>query len=107
CAIPENNCGSGLPSCQSISVITNTEKLGITKNLRVFPNPTNGVFTVQSDFNEMIEVQIMDVLGKQVYQSHNIIKGTNEIDASPLSKGMYILKFEINGKPTLERLIIK
>jgi hypothetical protein len=82
------------------------EESFLSNNLTIFPNPTNGVFTIQSDLNQNIEVKIMDVSGKQVYQIHDISKGTNEIDASGLSKGVYLLKFETDDKQGVKRMII-
>jgi Zn-dependent metalloprotease len=88
------------------STTVGIEESFLSNNLTVFPNPTNGVFTIQSDNDQNIEVLIMDVLGKQVYQTYVISKGTNEIDASSLSKGVYLLKFEMDKKQGVKRLII-
>ncbi|MFT4849814.1 MAG: Zn-dependent metalloprotease [Sediminicola sp.] len=82
------------------------EESFLSNNLTVFPNPTNGIFTIQSDNDQNIEVKIMDVLGKQIYHTHVISKGINQIDASSLSKGVYLLKFEMDEKQGLKRLII-
>ena len=88
------------------STTVGIEESVLSNNLTVFPNPTNGVFTIQSDNDQNIQVKIMDVLGKQIYQTHIISKGTNEINASSLSKGVYLLKFEMDEKQGVKRLII-
>jgi len=78
----------------------------INQNLKVFPNPTNGMFTVSSEFDETVTLEILDVLGKQVLKTYNLNKGTNQINASELSKGVYLMKFNIGGNSYTERLII-
>ena len=82
------------------------EESFLSKELTVYPNPTNGVFSIQSDINDNIEVKIMDILGRQVYKTRVIIKGVNEIDATSLSSGFYILQFEMNEQKAIKRLII-
>ena len=82
------------------------EDTNLSNNLKIYPNPTDGVFTIESGIEKNIEVWIMDVLGKQIYSSHTISKGNNSIDASGLSEGVYFLKFEMESKHMIKRLII-
>ena len=78
----------------------------VKQNLKVFPNPTNGMFTVNSEFDENVTLEILDVLGKQVLKTYKLNKGTNQINASELSKGVYLMKFNVGGNSYTERLII-
>lgn len=69
----------------------NTEKINVVKNdINVYPNPTNGIFTIYS-FNANFEVNAFDINGKKVYSGKY---NTNEakIDFSSLPKGIYLLK---------------
>lgn len=99
-----NNCSS---QSASVSVtVTGIEEVFLKKNLKIFPNPTDGIFTINSDFDETITFQILDVLGKQVLKTYNLNKGTNQINASELSKGVYLMKFQIGVNIYTERLIL-
>ena len=60
--------------------------------LKIYPNPTNGIFTIQSYFDTAITGKIYDVLGKEVLKSLSIINGMNTIDIANLPKGIYLLK---------------
>jgi Zn-dependent metalloprotease len=60
--------------------------------LKIYPNPTNGIFTIQSFFDNAITGKIYDVLGKEVLKSLSIINGMNTIDIANLPKGIYLLK---------------
>jgi len=75
----------------------NSSKLGVNEfyfdnKLKIYPNPTNGIFTIQSFFENSITAKIYDVLGKQVLKSLSINNGMNTIDMTDLPKGIYLLK---------------
>ena len=89
----------------------NSTTLGINdfslnENIKIYPNPTSGIFSIQSTLDENIKVQIFDILGKQVLKSIIINKGINTIDASELSKGIYQLKFNNEKGSSTQKLII-
>lgn len=73
------------------------------KNFRIYPNPNNGNFTLESvhvgNFN------IQDMSGKLV-KSGIVQKGKNYVSAS-LKPGVYVIVFISDGKKTSEKLIIK
>lgn len=75
----------------------NSTKLGVNEfyfdnKLKIYPNPTNGIFTIQSFFENSITAKIYNVLGKQVLKSLSINSGMNTIDMTYLPKGIYLLK---------------
>jgi uncharacterized delta-60 repeat protein len=73
----------------------------------VFPNPTTGIFTIQSSYDNSVSVQLFDILGKQILKSYIINKGANTINASDLSKGIYLLKLNNEQGSSTQKLIIK
>jgi len=83
------------------------EDLG-SKNIKVFPNPTNGIFKL--DFSDALlencEIKIINSSGQIVYENKandNIVK----IDLSGNSKGIYILFLEATDFKGVEKLILK
>ena len=62
--------------------------------ISLFPNPSNGVFNVSSGFNSPLTLSILDVLGQETFRTYTINNGDNQIDASFLAKGIYLLKFD-------------
>jgi Zn-dependent metalloprotease len=78
----------------------------IMPNIKLYPNPTNGLFNVQSEFKENAALDILDVLGKQVLKTFEINKGSNQIDASDLNKGVYLIKFKFGNSYQIKRLVI-
>ena len=82
-------------------------ELDLSNKLTVFPNPTNGEFSVESNLNESVDFEIFNLLGEQVYKSHSISKGVNKIDVRDFSSGVYILKFKVNKQQIIKRLVIE
>ena len=80
----------------------NLEKLGIS----IYPNPSNGLFTIKSDFEGSVTYEIIDIMGKQINKTEKLIKGENTIDASSFNKGLYLIKFELESGYYVEKLII-
>lgn len=60
-------------------------------SLKLYPNPTNDKLTVEAD-NEIIEITLIDVLGKR-YKIENVNPSTkSEINIAHLPTGIYIIK---------------
>lgn len=72
--------------------------------LELYPNPSNGVITINSSANET-ELEILNVLGENVY-SGKLIKGKNVIDLKSINSGSYLVKLSSNGTISTSRLII-
>ncbi len=70
-------------------------KITELNNVQIYPNPTNNVFTVNGNPEELAEIKITNALGQEVT---NLIYITHEngstllIDLSNLSQGLYYVK---------------
>ncbi len=74
-------------------------------NFSIYPNPlTSGKLYVNSNNNTEKQIQIFDVLGKQVFKT--TLKG-RELNLSKLTAGIYILKVLEDGKTATRKLVIK
>ncbi|MDC9723448.1 MAG: T9SS type A sorting domain-containing protein, partial [Urechidicola sp.] len=72
----------------------------------VYPNPVNaGEFTIRSMSNLERNVQIYDMLGKQVYNRQ--VQANERVQVSNLNSGIYILKVEEDGNTATRKLIIE
>ncbi|MBK7958709.1 MAG: T9SS type A sorting domain-containing protein [Bacteroidetes bacterium] len=77
------------------------------KNFKIHPNPNHGIFEVQSIFDKDVNMEVYDAIGKQFYRSITLIKGTNSIDLSNLSKGIYTIVLGEGNNSYFEKIIIK
>lgn len=99
--------GQGWTANYTSTITTGIDEALLKANFNFYPNPTVGIFTVNSGFENPATIEIFDVLGKQVLSTFKIHKGENQIDASELSKGIYMIKFKIGDGYHSERLVIK
>jgi hypothetical protein len=75
---------------------TSTNIATITNDvLRIYPNPTTGQITVESEKSKTESIEIYDIVGKKL-STFNFQLSTNEINISHLANGMYFLK--VDGK---------
>lgn len=59
--------------------------------ITLYPNPTSGIFTIESTSAKLTSIKIMNVLGECVYQSE-IRNSKSEINLTGVSKGIYFLQ---------------
>jgi PKD repeat protein len=72
--------------------------------IRVFPNPSNGSFTVQSDgINEAINIEISNPLG-EIVRSLVSIKSETEVNLP--ASGMYLLRIYNESFSTIKKVIV-
>ena len=87
-----------LPNFLSVGKIENKSVM------KIYPNPTNiGQITIDSPENGYINVQVYDVLGKQVKKETLTSKVFSVFDLIP---GLYIMQITQNGSFTTEKLMI-
>ena len=63
----------------------------------VYPNPSNGVFTIDNQNNETYDVVVTDIVGKVVYNSVITNLTNKSIDLSKVEAGVYSIEFKNDG----------
>lgn len=84
--------------------------LGIDDNnatpIKVYPNPvTNYIFNIETQFNHLVQLNIMDISGRIVHKE-KLIKKNNEITLDGISEGMYFIQLLDNGLIVHQQKII-
>lgn len=73
-------------------------------NLSIYPNPvSNGIVNIETALNGSVEVEIFNLLGKQVI-STEISNGSLNVTA--LQSGVYLMKINQNGNSVTKKLIV-
>ena len=75
--------------------------------IRIYPNPSNGIFSVALANNTLIlEYQVYNTLG-QVVASGTVRESDNSIDMSSKANGVYVIKFNgaTNNTITTHRIV--
>ncbi len=82
--------------------VLNCDSIINTMGLKIFPNPTNGLFYVQSDVP--LQLEVFYTLGELIL-SKKLIDPKNEIDLSTFADGFYILKLTHAADTKIYKLI--
>ena len=79
------------------------------KNLLLFPNPTEGRFTIQSNLllNSTTTLQVFTILGQEIYSEKiNQMGYQYQLDLSSFEKGNYIITLSNEDERVSEKLVV-
>lgn len=83
----------------------NTKNFNAIDGLKMYPNPVSGNnLYFESNANTAKQVQVYDVLGKQVI---NTTVNNNSLNVANLNAGVYIVKITEEGKTATRKLVVK
>lgn len=78
-----------------------------TQQLSIYPNPSNGTFTVSSNLSQSVSIEIIDATGRLIASYPNITNGKTEIDIENVSSGIYFIKFKVDERVGTQKLMIR
>ena len=83
----------------------------LASSMSVYPNPTQGMFTVSISNAEAADMtlELVNISGQTVYRNEvkSVYSYTEEIDASAFAKGVYYLKVNDGKEVHYDKLVIK
>ncbi len=90
-----NNCSSvaGLNVRLNTCTGVNEQSSGLDGLVSVYPNPSNGIFTVAMEFDGNKNLQVINALG-QVLQELNTLNRDEKINILDLAKGIYFVQIK-------------
>jgi hypothetical protein len=101
--ITQNNC-TDTSACM-IEVTVGINSFIAINGISIYPNPSNGNFSIETSKLEKQTMQVFDVNGKLVL-SQTIQMGKTNIEASTLAEGVYSINITHNGGVERRRLVI-
>ncbi|HRH59984.1 MAG TPA: peptidoglycan DD-metalloendopeptidase family protein, partial [Chitinophagaceae bacterium] len=110
-----NNNTKSFDKEQTAVVANNAATNNAGKNangLRIFPNPSSGIFTMQFSSNKIGDatVTIKNMMGQIVYalpQQKNILQLNRQINLSNMPKGIYIVEVNTGMERITEKVLIQ
>ncbi|MFI5141369.1 MAG: T9SS type A sorting domain-containing protein, partial [Bacteroidia bacterium] len=85
--------------------VTGIEQIGFKDaTVSVYPNPTNGQFTIETNTIDKQTIQIVDLNGRLVF--NEAITGTTTVDATNLNEGVYTLTLKTVDRIMNKKLVI-
>ncbi|MBK9413270.1 MAG: T9SS type A sorting domain-containing protein [Bacteroidetes bacterium] len=73
-------------------LVTGISGISSFRNLSVYPNPSNGVFSISTDFVQIKSCKLFSLDGKMIQSFH--VSNFSKVDIGDLSPGVYI--FEVS-----------
>ena len=103
-----NSIGTSYGADSSFTTTTVGIKENDANKIGIYPNPSNGKFTINVEKFNTGEIRIYTMVGSLIL-SQEINKANNEFDLSGNGKGMYFIQYinSKSGKSWTEKLIIK
>jgi hypothetical protein len=96
--------------------VTQSEKAQVPeqddKEVAIYPNPSNGVFTISvaNLSAKKVELRILNVIGNEIHRetlSRADGQFSRTIDLSGKAKGLYYIKLETDNYSSVRRVVIK
>lgn len=100
--------GLAIEECGTMKkeVSTTVEDVEQNNTLKLYPNPTNGEVTIQTQFSDELEIEVNDQLGRTVLRK-TVSGSNNKIDLSGQSKGIYFVKIKTGENYEIKKLILE
>ena len=73
----------------------------------IFPNPSNGIFTVTTESIDPCIILIDNILGQEIYFDNYNGLNSKTIDLSQFDKGVYMIKVKYDNKVLVKQLIVE
>lgn len=107
--LDENNCVNTASACVSVSVGMGVGPGGTpVADMRVYPNPNGGTFTVELELQGLVSLQVFDAGGalvhNEVFQASGN-KTQRTLDLSGLARGGYTVQVS-NGEGVVSQVVV-
>ncbi len=99
----EDTCGTDSTSQEIKIRITSSNSIINEKTYKIYPNPTSSSVTIDSKSN--LDIRIISVLGKVVYEGNIIKEKSKRINMEHLANGSYFIELERNGKKSTHTIL--
>jgi len=87
------------------------EQVSFNGKLSIYPNPTNGMFTIEMNDvkKDVYSIKISNVLGQKVFTNSQLVNGIykENINLSTLKNGVYFIEIKNTTSTITERIIVE
>ncbi len=107
----QNSCKSMSNPIAVTGCGTSVNDMPFLAELDLFPNPSNGVFTIsfKSESINQVEIAFLNLLGEKIYENHFVLSNGDlktELNLSSVAKGLYLVRIIANSKSVYRKIII-
>ena len=102
-AVTSNGCTGS--ATQSIIVENCNSLEEQTLSYSIYPNPSNGVFTIKTSAE--VSVTILSLDGRKLIDKQVLTAGTSSLDCSDFAKGQYVILLTTEKSSSIEKIILE
>lgn len=102
CLTVTNAAGCENIYCETITITGIGVRENAALNFNVYPNPSNGNFTIESN-TQVMRITVKDLIGKNVY-SKNVNAYNTQITLEDVQNGFYFIEIETAGGKAVKRV---
>lgn len=84
---------------------TEERSSGQAEGIRVFPNPNNGIFTLETPSDTEKDILLFDAMGKLVFQKRKTRDTVHQIDLGAYPKGVYLVQVSDGAGRVVKRVV--
>jgi hypothetical protein len=77
----------------------------LTHSISIFPNPSNGNFTIKNNFAPNFEIVIFNSLGQKIYRREKINEIAFDVDLNNQPNGIYLVQIISDGKVYSQKIL--
>lgn len=101
-----NHASMGMKGTIIVQNPTGIAENQLNENISIYPNPSNGKFTISFDQSVKHDISIYNILGEKIYQSA-IANPKSEIDLSNQPKEIYFINFSFGQTVLTKKIVIQ
>lgn len=110
--VVQDSCGNSDTSVQNIPilVLSNEKELKNIKKseIRCYPNPMRNVIYIKSEEEEIIDIQILDRIGRVVWIKQNIFSKEFDLNIEDFNRGVFLVELHLqSGKQVVKKLVFQ
>ena len=79
----------------------------ITSGFSIYPNPSNGIFTIANQNNDSYKFTVRNIIGQVAFNGKVDNMSNRTIDLSNLKSGVYTVEFDNENNSYTQKLIIE
>ncbi len=97
-------CNEAITNLVSLTVLTSIDAIQNADYIEIYPNPTNGIFTIEG--KNIQAVEITNISGQTIKQLSIDNKKSSIINLKGQAKGVYFLKIQTNNQILTNKIIL-